>query len=181
MTKGRVVKTVGLSAIGGIVLAGLLAVAISELDHYYDWLLVQQSVWLGFAVGGVAGAGIAYYQSTDRTLQHRFSTLITSYFNRSPKPVKPKGELPPGTTNRPGIWGIIGRSSLGGLLGLLLGALGGIWYCVELYGNLSSDAQGWVILYLPFYAFTAIFCAVLGFLTGVLLGMVWSFLRSSRS
>lgn len=186
MTREYVLKTVSLAAIAGMLVAGLLAVVISEIDQYYDWLLVEQSVGLGLAAGLITGAGIVYYQTTKHTLKPRLSAVIISYLNRrspsSPKPVEPtKMAVEPSPASGPDVWGTIGRISLGGLLGLLVGGIGSIWYCVESYGSLSSDAQGWLLIYLPVYIIITISCAAMGCVAGAILGMMWRLLWPLRS
>lgn len=177
-----ILKTIALTSLGGVLLGGLLAVAVSEFDGYYDGLLVRQSLGLGLLAGLVAGIGKAYYQPIRHELIPVISAHVTGYFNRQPV-FPPKPELPgsgvvlPRKSGWSRFWGFLGRSSLGGLLGLLLGCFGGLWVCVESYGDLSSEAQGWVLFYLPFYAITLIACAALGILFGALVGVVWSLLR----
>ncbi|MVM30490.1 hypothetical protein GO755_10635 [Spirosoma sp. HMF4905] len=179
-------KTIGLTAMAGMLLAWLLAIAISEVDQYYDWLLVEQSVWLGLIAGSVAGAGYVYFHTKKLSLTKMLGALKARFITHdspySPKPVETSGVASePGKTSGSGIWSTIWRSGLGGLLGLLSGGIGGIWYCVDSYGDQSREAQGWLIIYLPVYAIISISCAAMGCVIGVILGNVWSALRSSRS
>jgi len=87
-------------------------------------------------------------------------------------------------TSNPLIWvrlqRFLWRSSLAGFIGLLFGSIGGIWYCMEQYANLSSEAQGWVIFVLPFYLLTVIVFAGVGLLAGALLGVVRAVVSSLR-
>lgn len=179
MNKIHLIKTLSLASLGGLLVAGLIVFIISKYDNYSDWLFIKQSLWLGLFVGLFLGIGYEFYQTKrntplsvvtpptfDTSLQHRWPNTSSA---SSPQKITPQ--------KKTSIWGFIWRSSLASILGLIIGFVGGVWYCVESFSNLSSLQQDWGILYFPGFVILVIITAGLGLGAGTLLGILWAFLK----
>jgi hypothetical protein len=174
----NVIKTMTFTSFGGLLLAGVVVFAISEYDGYYDWLMIKQSLLTGLGIGLIVGLGIVDYQSENSRLKSIISTSTTSlkrWFSLpSESTVLPQTESKKTISIGQMIW----RGGLVGILGLLIGAAGGLWFCAEQYSGLSNSQQDWIIFYVPYYAVILLFSAGLGLALGTVAGIVWGYFTS---
>ncbi len=178
MSKVHLIKTMSLTSLAGLLLAGVLVFAISEYDEYYDWLMIKQSLLLGLGIGLIVGLGMVDYQSENSRLKSIIFTSTTS-LNQWSSPSSESAVLAKTEQKKPiSIWQMLWRGGLAGILGLLIGVGGGLWFCAEQYSGLSSSGQDWVIFYLPYYAIALVFAAGLGLALGTVAGIVWGYFAS---
>jgi hypothetical protein len=74
-------------------------------------------------------------------------------------------------------WSFLWRGGLMGMIGMLAGAVAGVMFSISQYQSLSYDLKAWFIVYIPVYIFYVFIAAVLGFIPGVILGLIWNFFR----
>lgn len=174
----HLIKTMSFTSLGGLVLAVVLVFAISEYDEYYDWLLIKQTLLLGLGIGLIAGLVIADCQSEKSYLKSFASSSITN-LKSWPATASESGlQVNTGHQKQASIWQMLWRGGLAGILGLVIGVAGGLWFCAEQYSGLSSSQQDWILFYIPYYAIILLFAAGLGLALGTVAGIVWGYFAS---
>ncbi len=177
----QTVKILTLWVFVGIAFGGLIAAIVTKYDGYCDWLLVKQTILLG-ALGGFLMGGTYHYMKsygiTKETVMARIAQNKAADNPRKAEQLNAEPLKTAATAVKPkSFWSFLWRGGLTGLIGLVVGIAAGIALCVSQYEGLSADAKAWIIFYVPFFALYVFIAAVLGMLSGSVLGVVWNYLR----
>lgn len=89
---------------------------------------------------------------------------------------KPTEKSVPGPESK-SFWSFLWRGGLMGIVGMLAGAVAGVMFSISQYQSLSYDLKAWFIVYIPVYIFYVFIAAVLGMITGGIVGLIWNFIR----
>jgi hypothetical protein len=186
---GRIVMG---SALGGIVIMGLVALGISTYDGYTDELLVYQSLALGL-IGGLIISGIyLLFTRVKSTQPPKYQPPVTGYttpLQSKRTPIR-QVETPNNQFNSPveskplfkRILSYIAYFSAFTMIGIIVGFVGGVIYMLANLGEIFEDAANQysilIIILLPLQLICMLLASMgIGGIAGAIIGFIFKVFR----